>query len=72
MKEKNEKYYKCIEVIEASRKLTLLLGMNKGNEYMPEKIADLMENCFCFNGDILNALMSDGYTIEEIVEDFNK
>lgn len=72
MKEKKLDYYKCIDVIVASRNLAYLLEMNMDNDYMPGKIVDLMEKCFCLNGDILNALRSDGYTIEEIVEDFNK
>ena len=65
-------YYKCIEVIVASRKLACLLEMNKDNDYMPGNIVDLMEKCFCLNGDIVNALKADGYTVEEIIEGFYK
>lgn len=72
MKEKKLDYYECIDVIVASRKLAYLLEMNKDNDYMPEKIVDLMEKCFCLNGDILIALRADGYTFEQIIEDFKK
>lgn len=65
-------YYKCIEVIVASRKLAYLLEMNKDNDYMPGEIVDLMEKCFCLNGDIINALNADGYDVEQMIEEIYK
>lgn len=70
MKGKKLDYYKCIDVIIASRKLAYLLEMNMDNDYMPGKIVDLKEKCFCLNGDIINALKADGFTVEQMIEDF--
>lgn len=72
MKEKKLDYYKCIDVIVASRNLAYLLEMNMDNDYMPGKIVDLMEKCFCLNGDIINALKADGYDVEQMIEEIYK
>lgn len=72
MKNKNDEYFKAIDIINMSRRLNLLLELNKDNKYLTQELVKcLKEKCSLLNGDIIVFLKKDGYTVDQMIEDFH-
>lgn len=72
MKNKNEEYFKAIDIINMSRRLNLLLELNKDNKYLTQEMVKFFnEKCSLLDGDIIVSLKNDGYTVEQMIEDFH-
>lgn len=72
MKNKNEEYFKAIDIINMSRRLNLLLELNKDNKYLTQEMVKFFnEKCSLLDGNIIVSLKNDGYTVEQMIEDFH-
>lgn len=72
MKNKNDEYFKAIDIINMSRRLNLLLELNKDNKYLTQEMVKcLNEKCSLLDGDIIISLKNDGYTVDQMIEDFH-
>lgn len=72
MKNKNDEYFKAIDIINMSRRLNLLLELNKDNKYLTQEMVKFFnEKCSLLDGDIIVSLKNDGYTVEQMIEDFH-
>lgn len=72
MKNKNDEYFKAIDIINMSRRLNLLLELNKDNKYLTQEMVKFFnEKCSLLDGDIIISLKNDGYTVDQMIEDFH-